>query len=108
MSVTASTHGDWTILILPPRLDHEGAGALKAALEPLLGRSIAIDFSAVEYVTSYGFRVLMQTEKEQRTKGGRLLLGNLTAPVMRFFEIAGLNQLFKFAPDLRTALAANS
>lgn len=108
MSITASTHGDWTILSLPARLDHEGAGALKAALESLIGRPVAIDFVAVEYITSFGFRVLLQTEKEQRNKGGRLLLGNLSESVLRFFEIAGLDQLFKFAPDLGSALAANS
>lgn len=48
----------------------------------------------------------MQAGKEQRLKGGRLILGNLSTPVSSFFEIAGLHTLFKVVPDLQAALTA--
>jgi anti-anti-sigma factor len=107
MTITTSTQGDWTLLTLVGKIDNAGSETLKATLFPLLtGGSVALQCSEVEYVTSSGFRVLMQAEKEQRLKGGRLILGNLTEPVGRFFEIAGLHTLFKIVPDLKAALVA--
>lgn len=105
MTITTSSHGAWTLLTLAGKVDNAGSEALKAALFPLLaGNKIAIDCTEVEYVTSSGFRVLMQAEKEQRAKGGRLVLGNLSTPVSSFFEIAGLDTLFDIVPDLKSVL----
>ena len=105
MNITTSTHGDWALLTLAGKLDNAGCEELKAVLFPLLaGGSVALDFAGVEYVTSSGFRVLMQAEKELRLKNGRLLLGNLSKPVAGFMEIAGLHTLFKIVPDLKTAI----
>ncbi|MDF3057500.1 MAG: hypothetical protein K0R17_1715 [Rariglobus sp.] len=106
MNITTSTHGDWTLLSLVGKIDNAGSEELKAVLTPLTGRSVAIDCTGVEYVTSSGFRVLMQAEKDQRLKGGRLILGNMSTPVSSFFEIAGLHTLFNIVPDLKAALNA--
>jgi anti-sigma B factor antagonist len=108
MTITTTTQGAWTVLSLDGKIDNAGSEELKAAVFPLLtGGKVALDCSNVEYVTSSGFRVLMQAEKEQRTKGGSLILGNLTTPVSSFFEIAGLHTLFKIVPDLKAALASS-
>jgi len=107
MTITTSTTGAWTVVSLVGKIDNAGSEELRAALFPLLtGGAVAIDCTGVEYVTSSGFRVLMQAEKEQRLKGGRLILGNLSTPVSSFFEIAGLHTLFKIVPDLQAALTA--
>ena len=92
------------MLSLTGPIDNAGAGELKAILLPLMtGGSVALDFGGVDYVTSSGFRVLMQAEREQRAKQGRLLLGNMSDDVRRFFDIAGVSALFKIAHDLRAA-----
>ncbi len=107
MNISSSTYRDWALLTLEGKLDNAGSDQLKAALFPLLtGGAVALDCSGVEYVTSSGFRVLMQAEKDQRLKGGRLILGNLSTPVSGFFQIAGLYSLFKIVPDLKAALDA--
>jgi len=107
MTITTSTLGKWTLFTLVGKIDNAGADELKAALFPqLTGGAIALDCTGVEYVTSSGFRVLMQCEKEQRLKGGRLILGNMSTPVSSFFEIAGLHTLFTIVPDLNAALTA--
>lgn len=107
MTITTSTYGNWTLLALEGKIDNAGSDALKAVLFPLLtGNAVALDFAGVEYVTSSGFRVLLQAEKDQRAKGGRLYLGNMSRPVASFFEIAGLHTVFKIVPDLKAALDA--
>lgn len=106
MQIAESKHTAWTVFALTGKIDQEGAAQLKAALAPHLGSSqLALDFTHVEYVTSVGFRVLLQALKEQTAKGGRLLIGNMSQPVYAFFEIAGLNTTFKVVHDIYPTVA---
>ncbi len=101
MQINETQHGAWTVLVLSGKIDQPGAEELKTALLPrMTGGAVALDFTGVEYVTSVGFRVLMQAEREQRAQGGRLLLGNMSEPVRRFFDIAGLSVVFKITHDV--------
>lgn len=109
MQITSSTRGSWTILTLAGKLDNTGADLLKTDLLPRLSSgpvSVALDFAQVEYVTSSGFRVLLQAEKEQRKNGGRLLIARLSPTLRNFFEIAGLHTVLRLVPDLDAALDA--
>jgi anti-sigma B factor antagonist len=99
MNITTSQHGAWTVLSPAGKLDNLGAEELEKALLPLLnGGSVALDFTQVEYVTSSGFRVLMVALKQQMAKSGRLEIVGLSAPVLRFFAIAGLDRTFRLKP----------
>jgi len=109
MQISPSTRGSWTVLSLDGKVDNAGSDTLRAALLPLLSAgpaSVALDFAKVEYVTSSGFRVLLQAEKEQRKHGGRLLIAHLSPTLRNFFEIAGLHTVLHLVPDLDAALAA--
>lgn len=111
MQITPSARPPWTVLTLSGKLDNPGADLLKAALLPRLSAgpaSVALDFAGVEYVTSSGFRVLLQAEKEQRKHGGRLLIAHLSPTLRNFFEIAGLHTVLHLVPDLDAAIAAES
>jgi anti-anti-sigma factor len=99
MNITQSAHGSWVVLSLVGKLDNLGAEELENALSPVLtGGDVALDFSGVEYVTSSGFRVLMVALKRQLAQKGRLELVGLSAPVIRFFGIAGLDRTFGVKP----------
>ena len=111
MQITSSTRGSWTVLTLDGKVDNAGSDTLKAELLPRLSAgpaSVALDFAKVEYVTSSGFRVLLQAEKEQRKHGGRLLVAPLSPNLRNFFEIAGLHTVLHLVPDLGAALAAEA
>lgn len=107
MQITPSTTGAWTVLRLAGKIDNAGADQLKATLLPLLAAagSVALDFAQVEYITSSGFRVLLQAEREQRQRQGRLIIGNLAPALHDFFAIAGLHTVLRLVPDLDAALA---
>ena len=107
MQITESKIATWTVLTLNGKIDQAGAEELKAALAPhLTGGLVALDFTQVEYVTSQGFRVLMQALKEQSAKGGRLLLGNMSESVRAFFDMAGLSTVFKVVHDIHVVIRA--
>lgn len=105
MQITQSQQNSWVLLTLVGKLDNAGADELEATLTPLLtGGAIALDFAGVEYVTSSGFRVLIKALKQQTAVNGSLVLGQMSEPVRRFFDIAGLGTVFKIVPDLKTVL----
>lgn len=105
MQIDVTQQGAWTVFTLDGKIDNAGSEELKAALFPKLeGGAVALDFSRVQYVTSSGFRVLIQALKEQRAKGGRLLLGGMTEPVRGFFEMAGLGTVFKIVHNIGEAV----
>jgi anti-sigma B factor antagonist len=105
MQISQSQQGSWVLLTLVGPLDETGAAELDAALAPLInGGAVALDFSGVEYVTSSGFRVLMKACRQQLTNQGQFVLGRMSEPVRRFFEIAGLGTFFKIVPDLAPVL----
>lgn len=107
MQITPSSQGSWTVLTLAGPIDYAGADELKAALAPHLGAgSLALDFTGVEYITSVGFRVLLQAFKDIRAAGGRLLLGNMSEPLRGFFDMAGLSTVFKITHDIYAVVNA--
>lgn len=110
MQTTTSTRGAWTVLAVEGKIDNAGADQLKAVLLPLVssGASVALDFSAVEYVTSSGFRVLLQAEKEQRKLRTGLFIAGLAPALQNFFEIAGLHTVIRLVPDLEAGLASEA
>ncbi len=106
MQISQSQKTSWVVLTLVGPLDETGAAELGAVLSPLTkGGAVALDFAGVEYVTSSGFRVLMKACREQLANQGQFVLGQMSEPVRRFFEIAGLGSFFKIVPDLGPVLA---
>ncbi len=109
MQITKSENGSWMVLTLVGKLDNTGAAELEAALSPLLtGGSVALDFTEVEYVTSSGFRTLMVGLKQQSANKGQFVLAGMSAPVRRFFDIAGLGRVFKIEADVQTLIKAGA
>lgn len=109
MHITKTEQGKWVVLTLVGKLDNSGAEQLEGVLAPLLvGGHLVLDFKEVEYVTSSGFRTLMVALKQQSAKQGQFVLAQMSDPVHRFFEIAGLGRVFKFADNLETLVKADS
>jgi anti-anti-sigma factor len=107
MQITKSEQGKWIVLTLVGKLDNTGAQQLETELTPLLtGSALALNFNEVEYVTSSGFRTLMIGLKQQSAKQGRFVLCQLSDPVRRYFEIAGLGRVFTFAENLDALVKA--
>jgi len=107
MQITESQNGNWTVLNLNGKVDNEGAEILQKILTPYMtGGLVGLDFSQVEYITSSGFRVLMVAYREQTSRGGRLLLGNMNAHVRGYFDVAGLSPHFKVVQNIYDVIAA--
>jgi len=96
MQITAGEKEERFILGLNGRFDAQGANIVADALANALrhgGRSIELDMSCVDYLSSAGIRVLLIYYKRLKELKGSLLLTGVRDRVTRILEIAGLYDL---------------
>lgn len=80
-----------TTLALSGRLDTITAPAFETQLRALLPETAALvlDFSALEYISSAGLRVLLVAQKEMNKKKGQLTLTHVNETVLDVLEVTG-------------------
>ncbi|HET9939490.1 MAG TPA: STAS domain-containing protein [Candidatus Eisenbacteria bacterium] len=77
---------------LKGRLDAASAPKAREALRPLKG-PMALDLSDLEYISSAGIGVVVETYKRLHGEGAPLRVLNLTPGVRAVFRFAGLEQM---------------
>jgi anti-anti-sigma factor len=98
-------------LVLAParRLDSATAPDFETQL---LGRieagasAVLLDFSAVDYISSAGLRVILLAGKRLKTVGGRLALCGLSEECLEAFRISGFDTLFVLHASVDEGLKA--
>lgn len=81
-------------LAVEGRLDTITSPALEAALkEDLVGiESLTFDFSALDYISSAGLRVLLAAQK-QMNKQGEMKVTGVSEIIMEIFEVTGFTDI---------------
>jgi anti-anti-sigma factor len=103
--------GNAALLKASGRIDHASAEAFRAALQPYLDKCrtgaevIVLDFSAVEYISSVGLRVLMLAAKQVKSQAGFIGVAGLQPVVKEIFEISKFNLVIPCFESVRDALA---
>ena len=77
-------------LALAGRLDTTTAPELEQALKDVLtdAKELKLDFSALEYISSAGLRVLLSAQKFMN-KQGQMRIAHVNDTVMEIFEVTG-------------------
>lgn len=82
------------------RIDSSTAPQLEKTLQSIIddGRfRIVVDMGGVEFMSSAGLRTLLSAAKQvRRFNRGDLRLASVQTKVKKAFELAGLDELFKF------------
>lgn len=96
MEITRETaHGSWVVLVVRGHVDHDSAPRLEEACRTEIARdgcSLALDLSAVTYVSSAGLRAILVVAKELGPHHARLALVGATATVREAFEVSGFSR----------------
>ncbi|MBV9889717.1 MAG: STAS domain-containing protein, partial [Rhizobacter sp.] len=96
------------------RIDHQSAKHFEDALMPLVAQtcsrhgSLILDFSAVEYISSVGLRVLMVVAKKMRECDAQLRVAALSGIVAEIFAISRFDRILTVTATLDDALALGS
>lgn len=108
MTIAEERNGEVTVVGLNGRVDSSTAKSFEERLTAIFrsGRNrIVVDFKHLVYISSAGCRVLLVASRLAEKSNGQLALCNLTADVMRVFELGGLTELFAIYPSREEGLA---
>ena len=96
MNITTRTQNDVTIVAFAGDLDSTTSPQAQQALDGILaagGRKMVVDFTALDYISSAGLRVLLGTAKRLSGVGGGLRLFGLNQTVREVFDISGFSRI---------------
>ena len=72
----------------------EQADELQQVLN-IADKSLVIDCSEMEYISSAGLRFFMQLKRESEAKGGKIRIINLNEDVADIFRMSGFKNIFE-------------
>ena len=76
------------------RLDTNTSPDLEAELALDGVREVIFDFSALEYISSAGLRILMTAQKMMMNCGGKMSVASPNDTVKGIFDITGMSSIF--------------
>lgn len=109
MELSSKTNGSVRVVAVNGSLDALTAPELADALSTELreGHTLLVaDLSGLDYTSSAGLRVLLNTVKEARSKGGDLRLAGVQANVNKVLDLSGFMSIMKSFADVDAAVAS--
>ncbi|NLG74364.1 MAG: STAS domain-containing protein [Chloroflexi bacterium] len=108
MEVSTTQYRHCDLVRAKGRIDSYTSPQLSEALDAILqaGRfKIVFDMDEVEYISSAGLRVLINTQKTcKRYNRGEVVLARVPERVYEALDLAGFVPLFKFFDDVTAAV----
>lgn len=84
---------------LSGRIDANSSPSLQQAFDEMGGSlqkaNLTLDFSAIDYVSSAGLRVLLMLQKKMLAAQGSLTIRNIQGSVREVFDMTGFSTIFK-------------
>jgi anti-anti-sigma factor len=100
---------DTRVFSVPARVDGASAAAFEGELMEAAGdgaRPLVLDFSATDYMSSAGLRVVLLAAKRQKSGGGRLVLAGMKPTIHEIFRVSGFSKILEIVGDVAAARTA--
>lgn len=97
MKIAAQKNDTALTFVIEGSIDTVTAPELEKELKEQWGdiTKLVLDFTAVDYVSSAGLRVIMEADKFM-SDAGTMILKNVNEDVMEVFEMTGFDELLTF------------
>jgi len=109
MEVKEEQVGGVTVLQVKGRLDSATSPMLGERLTAVLEAAkarVLVDFSQLEYISSAGFRILLQAAKRAEQNTAKLVLCGVSGKVRQLFDLGGFLDLFSITATREEGVAA--
>lgn len=110
MKLTPNSYKHCDLVTIEGRVDSSTSPQLADALNSIIdsGRfRIVLDFGAVDFMSSAGLRVLINTQKTcKRYNRGEVALAAVPSNIHAALDLAGFTMLFKFYDNVLDAVAS--
>jgi len=97
MIIKQTTHGQVDVIEIIGRLDMKHAVEARTALLDIVDKGaglLVVDCGGLDFVDSSGLSVLVTALKRVDSKGGKLVISNLTPHVQSLLSLTRLNEVF--------------
>jgi anti-sigma B factor antagonist len=107
MTVSVSEREGARVVTLSGEIDLQTSPQVReAVLESLRqGGAVVIDMGGIVYIDSSGVASLVEGFQVARRQGVAFILAAVSPAAMRVLQLARLDKVFTFQPDVETALA---
>ena len=94
MTINVERDFELVTLEITGRLDTTTAPELEASLKDSIAdvTNLVLDFSELDYLSSAGLRVLLQTQKTMN-KQGEMVVRNINETIAEIFEVTGFSDV---------------
>ena len=99
MNTSIKEQNGEVLVLFSGRLDTAAAAQTEADLKPLYNsenKTIVLDCSQLEYISSSGLRIFLSLLKANKAKGGQVVITNMNDDIRNVFTMTGFNSLFQF------------
>ena len=97
MEIRKTQNGDICVLALSGRIDTLTSPRVQESLTETISSSscgkIELDFAEVSYLSSAALRILLTGAQGARAAGKTMTLKNVSAEVMKIFEVTGFSRI---------------
>ncbi len=93
-------------LSLAGRLDLEGVNTIDDTFTQMIAyptQAVLIDMQKVNFLASFGIRLLLINAKALYNRGGKMALYNVEPNIAKVLEISGLDKLIPVHPEMTSA-----
>jgi anti-sigma B factor antagonist len=104
-----SVDKDILILSADGGLNMDNADQFVTELETVVEsgiRKLIVDCTKLNYISSWGMRILTQLHKKLAAHGGDVKLAGVQSPIMRLLELVKLDRSFQIYPNVDEARKA--
>ena len=108
MTITTETTASATIVSLQGQINSANATAMEAQVLAIVdggARNLVFDFSALDYISSAGLRLVLVLAKRLKQERGRLVLCAMQPHVHEVFDISGFLAILDVQATRQEALA---
>ena len=109
MEISSISYNRCDVVKATGRIDSDTGPDLDKAFKAIIdsGKSgIVFDMSEVDFISSRGLWVLLETQKICKKKKGNLALVNLSDEMSRGFDIAGIKNFITVYDDITAAVGS--
>ncbi len=109
MNIQDKQVGEVTILTLKGSIDAMTAPKITEYINGLVSKGkikLVADFSAVDYTSSAGLRVLLGAIKDTRAQSGDMRLAGVQPDVLKVLSLSGFTNILKMFDDSDAAVAS--
>lgn len=92
-----SNHNDWQVISVIGRIDMITASEADKAISAFLAENdkIAVDMTAMDYISSAGLRVLLRNAKQSKRAKKNFVLFGASGMIKEVLEASGMDMLVK-------------